>query len=704
MLEILRPGIIRLTVVFCLLLSGLVRAAPAANEILWDSYGVPHVYGTSTAAVFYGYGWAQAQSHADRILRLYGEARGRGAEYWGTGYEQTTRWLLINGVPERARRWYRAQTAEFRGYLDAFARGINDYARAHPDAIDPAVRVVLPVSGIDVVAHAHRLMNFIYVASPGRGLGEGDPLDLAEQGSNSWAVMPKKTANGHTLLLQNPHLAWGTDYYIYYEAHLIAPGFELYGATQIGLPVVRFAFNQRMGISNTVNNMLGATTYRLTLQDGGYLYDGRVRAFERRRTSYLLRQPDGALSKKSLEIRSTVHGPVIERNDGATVALRVAGLDRPGMLQQYFDMVTAPSFEAYSAALARLQVPTFNILYADREGHVDYLFNGIAPKRTEGDLAFWQGLVPGDSSRYLWNDLHPLEDLPRVTDPPGGFVQNTNDPPWLASWPATLKAQDFPPYLAPRSAASFRAQNSVKLMAEHDALTLESFRDLKLSSYALMADRVLPELLPLALADADQQVRAAAQLLAQWDRHFSADARAALLFEEFARLFAGDNFSDQVNYREPWSAAEPFSTPRGLGNPAAAVDMLRKAIAETRRKYGAVDRPFGEVSRFALDGVDLPGSGGFGNLGAFRVITWTDPDSKGMRKPRHGETWVAMIEFATPVRAWGLLSYGNSRQPGSHHHSDQLGLLSRNQFRELWLQRSQIEAHLEERTALTAAP
>jgi hypothetical protein len=31
-------------------------------------------------------------------------------------------------------------------------------------------------------------------------------------------------------------------------------------------------------------------------------------------------------------------------------------------------------------------------------------------------------------------------------------------------------------------------------------------------------------------------------------------------------------------------------------------------------------------------------------------------------------------------------------------------LLSRNQFRELWLQRSQIEAHLEERTALTAAP
>jgi len=131
---------------------------------------------------------------------------------------------------------------------------------------------------------------------------------------------------------------------------------------------------------------------------------------------------------------------------------------------------------------------------------------------------------------------------------------------------------------------------------------------------------------------------------------------------------------------------------------------LRKAIAETRRKYGAVDRPFGEVSRFALDDVDLPGSGGFGNLGAFRVITWADPDSKGVRTPRHGETWVAMIEFGTPVRALGLMSYGNSRQPGSRHHADQLEMLSRGQFRELWLQRSQIEANLEERSALPGAP
>jgi acyl-homoserine-lactone acylase len=398
-----------------------------------------------------------------------------------------------------------------------------------------------------------------------------------------------------------------------------------------------------------------------------------------------------------------VHGPVFVRKDGTTVAVRVAGLDRPGMLQQYHDMVTAGSFEEYSAALRRLQVPTFNIIYADREGHIDYSYNGMSPRRSEGDMAFWQGLVPGDSSRYLWKEVHPFEDLPRVTDPPGGFVQNTNDPPWVASWPATLQPADYPLYMAPRAAESLRAQNSVKLMAEHDGLTLDSFRELKLDAHALMADRVLPDLLPAARADADPEVRSAAELLAQWDRRFSADSRGALLFEEWARLFAGTGFSGQGNYTTPWSAVEPITTPRGIKNPGAAVDMLRKAIATTRQKYGAVDRRFGDASRFRLDGMDLPGNGGFGNLGAFRVITWSDPDANGIRVPEHGETWMAMIEFSTPVKAYGLMSYGNSRQPGTTHYADQLGLLSRQEFRELWLQRAQIEANLESRTPLPGA-
>jgi acyl-homoserine lactone acylase PvdQ len=683
-------------------------ASPLENEILWDTYGVPHIYGTNTAAVFYGFGYAQALSHADEILRLYGESRGRGAEYWGAKYEATAVWLLENDVPSRSQSWYEAQAPAFRANLDAFAKGINDYAAAHAEAIDPEVRVVLPVSGLDVVAHAHRLMNFIYVASPSLG-GEGDAPgtgavqpdgSVGEDGSNTWALSGSKTASGHTMLLQNPHLSWTTNYFTYYEAHLVGPDFEIYGATQIGLPIVRFAFNQRMGISNTVNSMVGSTLYKLTVKDGGYVFDGQVRRFDIKTTSYKLRQSNGSVVEKPLEIRSTVHGPVFERADGTICALRVAGLDRPGMLHQYFDMVTAKSYAAFTAAMKRLQVPTFNISYADREGNVEYIFNGIAPRRTSGDIAFWRGLVPGDSSNYLWTDVHAYEDLPRVTNPPAGFVQNTNDPPWFPSWPTPIKAGDYPPYLAPRTPESMRAQNSLKMIAEREKITFEQFIALKLSTRSLLADRTLPDLIAAAKADPSADMQAAVTLLSEWDHMYSKDNRAGLLFEEWARLFAGPTFGGQANYAVPFDGAQAISTPSGIKDPAAAVTMLRQAIVATKTKYGALDRVFGEVSRFKLDDVDVPGDGNSGGLGPFRVITWGPLTAEGKRYPQHGETWVGMIEFSTPVKAYGLLSYGNSRQRGTTHRSDQLEHLSKHEFRELWLQRSQIEAHISVRTKL----
>src|SRR5262245_43992572 len=58
-------------------------AAPAATEIRWDTYGVPHILSGSVEGLFYGFGWAQMESHGNLILGLYGRARGRAAEYWG---------------------------------------------------------------------------------------------------------------------------------------------------------------------------------------------------------------------------------------------------------------------------------------------------------------------------------------------------------------------------------------------------------------------------------------------------------------------------------------------------------------------------------------------------------------------------------------------------------------------------------------------
>ena len=675
-----------------LALGGSASAAPGPRgEILWDSYGVPHVYGKDEAGVFFGFGYATAQNHGDVVVRLYGQARGRAAEYWGASEIESDKWVLANGIYERARAWYAKEPASFRANLDAFAAGMNAYAKAHPEALDPSVRQVFPITGVDVMAHGHRLMNYVYVAPQARTMGNADA------GSNAWAVAPKKSASGNTLLLANPHLPWAPSQLTYFEADLNGPGIKMYGATQVGLPVLRFMFNERMGFTNTVNGILGATNYELKLADGGYLYDGKVRPFTTSTTTFKVRQTDGSLKTETLELRSSVHGPVFTRTDGKTVALRVAGLDRPGGLRQYWDMGKSKSFVDYQAIMNRLQVPSFNIVYGDREGHIQYLYNGILPKHADGDVAKWGGLVPGDTSKTLWTETHTYAELPKVIDPPTGYVQNTNDPPWVATYPQTIQARDYPAYMANNGPMSLRAQQSSHLMADPQKITFDDFVVRKLTSHVLMTDRVLDELLAAAAESADPDVQAAAAVLKAWDRSVNADAKGALLFEAWARKFAGPNYISDANYKVRWDATRPIDTPYGLKDPAAAVAMLKAAATEARASYGALDRPFGEVSRFALGKVDLPGNGGFGNLGVFHVMTWS-PLKDGKRTPVHGETWMSMVEFSKPIKAVGLMSYGNSTQPGSPHRSDQLEHLSQKTFRNLWTTRAEVEQNLKATT------
>lgn len=665
------------------------------GEILWDTYGVPHVYAKDEAGAFRGFGYATAQNHGDILLRLYGIARGRAAEYWGGAEnEASDRWILTNGVPERAAKWVAQQTPQFRADLEAYAAGINDYAKAHPEALDPAVRQVLPITAVDVMAHAHRLMQYIYIAPQARSMDMPD-ID-ADAGSNAWAVAPSKSASGNTMVLANPHLPWATSFFTYFEAQLSYPGFEVYGATQVGLPVLRFAFNDQLAFTNTVNTLLGATDYELTPAPGGYMLDGKVTPFKVSTRAYKVREPDGSLKTKSLTVRTSVFGPVFEKG-GKLLALKVAGLDRPGTLSQYWDMAHAKDFAAFQAVLRRVQVAKFNIVYGDRDGHIMYLDNGILPKHDKGDLAFWSGDVPGDTKANLWTDVHGYDDLPKVVDPATGFVQNTNDPPWVATYPSPIAWKDFPPYVAPPGPESLRSQQSVQLLAQPGKISFDDFVARKLSTHTLMADRVLPDLVAAAAADPDPEVEAAATLLRGWDRETVGDSRAALLFETWAAKFAPRNFTSQANYRLKWSPSSPIDTPLGIADPAKAVALLKDAIAEMKTKYGAVDRPFGEVSRFKIDGVDLPGNGGFGNTGLFRTITW-GPLKDGVRTPVHGETWVSLVEFSTPMKAVGLMSYGNASQPGSPHRSDQLQHLSDKTFRTLWTTRAEVEQHLEAKT------
>lgn len=681
-------------------------SAPAAGpgphgEILWDTFGVPHVFGRDEAGMFYGFGWAQVKSHANLVLRLYGQAQGRAAEYWGDDYAASDRWVVSNGIYERARQWYARQTPQFQKDLDAFAAGMTQSAWANAANIDPEVMKVLPITGVDVIAHAHRLFNFIYVTSLQQVENIKDKHDVG--GSNAWAVAPAKSRDGSTMLLANPHLPWAPSFFTYYEAGLEAPGIHMYGATQIGLPILRFDFDDRHGFTNTVNTILGATIYKLTPAPGGfeqgYMFDGQVKPFEVHHASFKIRQSDGSMKAEDVAIRTAVQGPVFVTKAGDTVALKVAGLERPEALKEYFDLGMAKTYDQALAAFRELQVPTFNIVYADREGNVLYVDNGIEPKRAKGDFAYWKGLVPGDTSDTLWSDkdVMSFDEIPHVANPPSHFVQNTNDPPWTSTMPQAIHYKDYPPYIAVEGPLSMRNEQSLHLMADSGKISYQDFIRLKHTTRALLADRMVPDLIEAVGTSSDPDIQKAVSVLKAWDHQYNADSKGALLFEEWVKAFAGPTMLNQQNYAEKWDPEKPIETPRGIKDPAVALSTLKTAVANTVKLYGAVDRPYGEVSRFHIGEVNLPANGGMGNLGIFRTITW-GPMKDGERIPLAGETWVSMVEFSRPMKAMGVMSYGDSSQPGSKHNSDQLKYVASRTLRTLWVKRPDVEKHVEERT------
>jgi acyl-homoserine-lactone acylase len=663
-------------------------ANPRATEILWDTVGVPHIFGKDVPSAFHAFGWAQMQSHGNLLLRLYGQARGRAAEYWGKEYLASDRWVQTMGIPDRAHKWYEAQNSTFRRALDAFAAGINAYAAEHPDLINDDVKRVLPINAVDVLAHSQRVLHFTFVVDPQMlsGLTDGD----APRGSNAWAIAPSHSESGNAMLLANPHLPW-SDLFLWYEAQITAPGIDAYGATLVGIPVLSIAFNDHLGWTHTVNTHDGWDAYELSLSKGGYRFDGKVRPFEQEERTLNVKQPDGTLRKEKLIVQRSIHGPVIKEDDNKAIALRVVGLDQPGLLEQWWDMARATSLSQFQTALRRLQLPMFTVMYADRQGHIMHLFNGQVPVRNKGDFADWEGIIPGDTSKTLWTIYHRYNQLPRILDPASGWLQNANDPPWTTTFPSAINADDYPPYMAPRGPMNFRAQSSARMLAEDSQISFQEMIQYKHSTHVELADRVLDDLLFAAAKDNSEIAHRAVQVLKAWDRNTNVDSRGAVLF---AAWVEGMNLSNA--FATPWNENAPRTTPNGLSNPKNAVATLKTAATKVKTAYGALDIPWGDVFRLRYGSIDLPANGGPGRLGVFRVVNFV-PNDKGQFESNDGDTFVAAIEFSNPVRAMVLTSYGNATQPNSPHVGDQLKQFAQKQLRPVWRSRQDILTHLVER-------
>lgn len=674
-----------LLLIFILGLNSCSEAQEQKTQIVWDEWGVPHITANTEEELFYAQGWAQMQNHANLILHLYGSSRGKGAEYWGQDRLEEDMMIHTLGFPELAKKWREQQDPRLKGLFTAFVNGVNDYAVQYPDQIKEENKQVLPVTYDDLNLHAMYVIFTRFI-----GGGElGRVQQWSDMGSNTYAIGPKRSASGNAMLVQNPHLPWWREF-TWMEYQFNVNDNKIYGAMLVGFPGVGIAFNEHLGWSHTDNTIDNADTYELTLADGGYLLDGERKEFEQSSVTLKIKQEDGSMAEQALPIVRSEHGPVVKMGEKKALALRMVGENSANAALQWWKMANSKNFEEFESALKMAQIPFWNVMYADKDGEIFYVFNGLVPKRSEGDWNFWNNnLVPGDKSALIWNETHPYADLPKVKNPANAWLQNANDPPWTSTIPPSLDPEDFPPYMAPNY-MSFRPQRSARMMIEDESITFDELVDCKLSTRLEFADRILDDLFEAIDASDSEAAKEAKVVLENWDRSTDVDSKGAVLFFSWANKFGPWR---NANFEEKWSWEKPESTPDGLADPKRAVELLEAAVEEVKTGFGSLDVPWGDFYKIEHNGKVLPANGIDGSLGVFRVA-WPGRRDGNKMFVGGGDSWVSVIEFGEKVKAKVLLSYGNSTEEGSPHNGDQLDLFSKKELRDAWFYKEDLEGHV----------
>jgi acyl-homoserine-lactone acylase len=682
------------------------RQLAAQSVIRRDDFGIPHILAETEEAAAFAFGYAQAEDHAVEIGRRYVAARGEAALHFGrSAIENDFNMARFDNVAE-ARRGLADVSDVYRQVIAAYAAGVDTYVSRHRSEL-PAW---MPrITAVDVLASTRAsAVNDLggptlprQLRQKYEGAAASEPVSewIDQPGSNAFALAGSRTASGKPILLGNPHLSWSS---LYWEAHVRVPGrIDFYGSTLAGIPVLRAGFNDRLGFVTT-NNAPDLDDV-LTLQADperrdAYLFDGRSVRLTRRDLSVRVRNDDGTIGRESRTVWSTHLGPVIHRTDTRIFTVKSTRLG-VRYFEGFYVASRARSLRDWLSAMALNLVPTSNFTYADADGNILYLWNGRVPVRQNG--ADYSLDVEVTRTADLWSKLHSLEELPQLLNPPGGYIQNANNPPQFVSMQDPIDMNRYPSYFE-RGPLALRPQLALDLLQRAKNMTAADVIRLKFNTRMLLAERVRPELLAAAgpAANASDDLRAGAAVLEAWDGTAGAQSRGAVLFQTF-----WDGYANEVRqpFAQRWDPLNPASTPSGLADRGAALRQLEAAVRATRRAYGSESVAWGDVNRFRFGAVDLPGDGASGTYGTFRVMRFDRVDGSpariagklpdGASLLGFGDAWVLLVDFAEPVTGWSVLAYGQTTKEASRHSSDQIRVFAAHDLRRAWYTETEIKEH-----------
>lgn len=365
----------------------------------------------------------------------------------------------------------------------------------------------------------------------GDGSGTGSPYRRPNEGSNTWAVAPQHTATEGPLIASDPHRGQGVPS-LRYIAHLNAPGMNVIGAGEPGLPGVSLGHNENIAFGLTIFDIDQEDLYVYETNPENpteYRYQGRWIPMEIEEAEIEVRGGDPVV----VALKFTRHGPVIYEDEERHVAFAVrTAWSAPGT-GAYFGSVEymrAQNWDEFLAAMNRWGAPGENQQYADVEGNIGWKPGGKTPVREN-----WDGLlpVPGDG-RYEWDGFYSMDKLPVNVNPDRGWLQTNNEMRLFDDFENGPQDEYVQRKIGFEALQTARATRTRELLADVQDATVQSMNELWRDRLSIPARSIIGEL--DAIATDDQDVQQAIALLRNWDYQMGNDSAAAALFDVWTAL------------------------------------------------------------------------------------------------------------------------------------------------------------------------
>ncbi len=489
-----------------------------------------------------------------------------------------------------------------------------------------------------------------------------EPAGSEVLGSNNWAVAGFLTASGRPLLANDPHLPIQMPS-IWLPMRFDVAGAHVEGVTLPGLPGVVLGRNDAVawGFTNLYTDV--EDLYRESIVEGRAARGAGSEPVVVRVESIPVR---GAPAER-LEVRETSHGPLVR----ADLALRWTALDPATLRLPTVTIDRARSREEFDRALDAFLGPAQNVVWASADGHIGWRATGLIPLRRAGT----DGSVPydGRDAENDWKGFLSVERLPRVVDPPSGYLVTANNRVIGTGFPVPVSSHFW-------SAARARRIRDLIEEAKEAGRKLDrsAMEAIQLDVLSLESREIARAFLPYLPPDL-------AKRLADWDGRADPSAPQFLVVRALKRKLADrtlrtwrvrgervrlsdERLLDLVRAdKSAWRRA-------GLGEKGSAMKLVvEESVRELSAAQG-LDRStwtWGEANRltahhplglvpglglvFDPPHVPMPGGGGVP-----RVST-----------PSFGQSMRFLVDWGAPEAATLVVPFGVSGHVGSPHRMDQ---------------------------------